>query len=82
MMVVKLYARMDLHIPFKNLQLGERFHPSPRHMPKENHWSKTHDKFPMTSALPADWKASKISILTTMTFTRSSHALPDIFLLG
>lgn len=82
MMVVKLYARMDLHIPFEKLQPGEIFHPSPRHVPKENHWSKTPDKFPMTSALPAGWKASKISISAISTFTRPNHTLPDIFLLG
>lgn len=66
----------------KKLQPREIVHPSPRHVPKENHWSKTHDKFPVPSALPVGWKASKISISAVRTFTRSNHTLSDIFLLG
>lgn len=50
-------------------------------MPKENHWSKTHDKFPVTLALPVAWKTSTISVSAIRTFTRSNHTLPDIFLL-
>lgn len=73
-MVVKLYATMHLHIPFKDLQCGEGFLPSP--------WNKTHAKLPVTSALPVGWKTSSISVSAIRTFPRSNHTFPDIFLLA
>ena len=74
------FARMDLHIPFKKLHFREGS-PSPINIPKENQWSMTHDKVPVTSTLPEGWKISKISISAVRTFTRSNHGLLDIFLL-
>lgn len=47
MLEVKLYARMHFHILFKELQPQGDLIPVLDSVPKKNHWSETHDKFPV-----------------------------------
>ena len=65
--VVHIQSDSVINIPFKELHFRKGY-PRTRHITKENHWSKTQDKFPVTSTLPAGEKTSKISISAIRTF--------------